>query len=243
MVESCPNPLDIKERMAHKNTDLEVQMLPLFGRTGRKTTAAAIINDEWCIPSDQELFGRSSRTNDVVLETVNEVSNENNSTISTTGVTTSFQSMNDTTVMVDGEVMFSNITTVDGEDTFSIMNNETTIVNAMEDLEIIEDDGALETEVISNAMDVDLNLVLMKIRELERKYEVLHSRLTEYENSSSQKAINVDSTTTIFANEFLGILQDLMRNGIAYQQGVLGKFIDEIDGMFDINFSNFDPFK
>ena len=151
--------------------------------------------------------------------------------------------MNDTTVMVDGEVMFSNITTVDGEDTFSIMNNETTIVNAMEDLEIIEDDGALETEVISNAMDVDLNLVLMKIRELERKYEVLHSRLTEYENSSSQKAINVDSTTTIFANEFLGILQDLMRNGIAYQQGVLGKFIDEIDGMFDINFSNFDPFK
>lgn len=214
-------------------------MLPLFGRTGRHAaTSAIVLNDEWCIPTDQEIFGRSSRTVEAVLETVNEVSNE---TTTSTGATTSFQSMNETTdTAADSEVMFSNITTVLGEDTFSIMNYETTIVTAMEDLEIIEADS---TEEPSCVIEIDMNSVLIKIRDLERKFEELNSKVTEYEKMRSQKGNYADFNATSFGNEFLGMMQELMKNGMAYQQGVLGKFIDELDGMFDIDFSDFDPFK
>lgn len=213
-------------------------MLPLFGRTGRPAaTSAIVLNDEWCVPTDQEIFGRSSRTDEAVLETVNEVSNE---TTTSTGATTSFQSMNETTDTADSEGMFSNITTVLGEDTFSIMNYETTIVTAIEDLEIIEADS---TEEPSCVIEIDMNSVLIKIRDLERKFEELNSKVTEYENMRSQKGNCADFNATSFGNEFLGMMQELMKNGMAYQQGVLGKFIDELDGMFDIDLGDFDPFK
>ena len=217
-------------------------MLPLFGRTGRKPTASIVLNDEWCIPTDCELFGKSSKPDEVVLETVNEVSNESTSTgsTSTSSSATSFQSMNDNSVMIEEEVIFSNIT----DDTFSVMNNETTIVHAIEELEII-DDSSEEKEENSQVMmsSVDMNSVLIKISELERKYEELNSKITEFEKMRSQKGNNADSNATVFVNELLSMIQEIMKNGLSYQQGVLGKFMDELDGMFDIDFSNFDPLK
>ena len=218
-------------------------MLPLFGRAGKKpsATVAAVavgLNDEWCIPSDQELFGTrpSEVTESYALETVIEVSNESSSTN-----TTSFQSLN------EEEGMFTNIT----DDTFAVMNNETTIVTSMEELEIIDTNEHIALATESNVsianidmdMDMDMNSVLKKLNDLERKFEELNSKITEFEKLRSQKGNNTDSNATVFVNEFVCMIQELMKSGLSYQQGVIGKFIDELDGMFDIDLSNFDPFK
>ena len=90
-----PNPQTIKATCPPKHGPV---MLPLFGRTGGRKPSATVaavavgLNDEWCIPSDQELFGTrpSEVTESYVLETVNEVSNESSSTN-----TSSFQSLNE----------------------------------------------------------------------------------------------------------------------------------------------------
>lgn len=218
-------------------------MLPLFGRIGIKVPTVVTLNDEWCIPTDQEIFGRSRKIEEVVLETVNEVSNETATNESnSTGATKSFQSMNEITMMDDGEGVFSNITTADGEDTFSIMNYETTIVNAIEDLEIVDDSCA---EKSSNVIEIDMNSVLIKLRDLERKYEELNSKVAECEDMRTRKGNYADSTVPSFGNEFICMIQELMKNGMACQQGVIGKFIDELDGILDIDidFTDIDPFK
>lgn len=216
-------------------------MLPLFGRTGGRKPSATVaavavgLNDEWCIPSDQELFGtRSSEvTESYVLETVKEVSNESSSTN-----TSSFQSLN------EEEGMF-NIT----DDTFAVMNSETTIVTSMEELEIIDtlvetaEHIDLPTESNVDISNIDMNSVLKKLNDLERKFEELNSKITEFEKLRSQKGNYADSNATVFVNEFICMIQELMKSGLSYQQGIIGKFIDELDGMFDIDLSNFDPFK
>lgn len=211
-------------------------MLPLFGRTVKKPSPSIGFNDEWLIPTDQEIFGGSSRSDETILETLNEVSNENviNSP-SLSNEMRSLQSISDMSVIVDGidesEEIISNITT----NTFAIMNNETTIVNSMEELELIEND---ELKMVS----FDLNAVLSRIKELERKCDELGMKIAKIEKILSEKG-NSEFNATMFVNEFGCMIQDLMKNGLAFQQGIIGKLIDELDGIFDFDAKNFDPFK
>ena len=232
-------------------------MLPLFGRT-RKTAALDIpmetINDEWCIPSDQELYGRSKAEKmklETVLKsganTVEDMAAASNtkalsdiatlSYITTSTVTAiddvvcnseSFQYVepdigdSDVVIMSESEINFSN-------DTFSIMNNETTIVENVVINECFPSQYAFKT-------------VLERLVTLERKFEELHIKVTKMEGNA-KNGHSSDSNASIFVNEFVGFMQDVMKSGLSYQQQVLGKFIDEIDGMFDFDFNEFDPLK
>lgn len=232
-------------------------MLPLFGRARKAATAEipmGTINDEWCIPSDQELYGRT-RADKMKLEAVlNSEANkdESISTVSniavlddipTVGYTTtsvvsavddvvcnseSFQYVepnigdSDLINVSESEINFSN-------DTFSIMNNETTIVENVVIDESFPSQYAFKT-------------VLERLVALERKFEDLNIKVTKMEESA-QKGNSSDSNASIFVNEFVGFMQEVMKSGLSYQQQVLGIFIDELDGMFDFDFNNFDPLK
>lgn len=232
-------------------------MLPLFGRTRKTAAAAAVINveainDEWCVPSDQELYGRS-KTEQVKLETVTEteivpdksidtfvVTDDTQNDMDTTedidtnvdnGNSVSFQSVNNgeaDVVMVESEITFSSI----ADDTFSIMNNETSILSVSE---------SLDTHFPSQFA---FKTVLERLVALERKYEELNEKCTKMEQEQcDQKGNQNDSNSSIFVNEFIDLMQNVMKSGLDYQQRILGKFIDELDGMFDIDFTNFDPLK
>lgn len=216
-------------------------MLPLFGRTGRKPSPAIKLNDEWCIPSDQEIFGRSLICDEIPFLALNDVSNEtiiNSPSLSND--TESFQSMNGAD---DCEEIIS-------VDTFATMNNETTIVNAMEELEIMEtDDESKEVKAAEdnadNAYDdllEKLETILLRVKQMEKICDDLERKISKLENDNSKKGCS-EFNAHIFVKEFGRMIQDLMENGMAFQQTIVGNLIDEIDGIFDIDFKNFDPFK
>lgn len=251
MGESCPKiPYKRDNNPAKTKNKSNKRMLPLFGRT-RKAAAAEIpmenINDEWCIPSDQELYGRSkaekmkieagekaemieNRDIETIsdMKIVSDITNAENITNVTGNVTcdsVSFQSMNndqadDVVIMSESEINFSNYT-------FSIMNNETTIVDTVVINENFPTECAFKT-------------VLERLVTLERKFEDLNIKVTKMEEDA-QKGNSSDSNASIFVNEFVGFMQDVMKSGLSYQQRVLGKFIDELDTMFEFDFTDFAP--
>lgn len=227
-------------------------MLPLFGRS-RKTAAAEItietINDEWCIPSDQELYGKS-KAEKMKLETVlKSETNKDEGTSDVSNITAlgdittvsyittvdnvvcnseSFQHVesdicdSDVVIMNDSEIVFSN-------DTFSIINNETTVVENVVINESFPSHYAFKT-------------VLERLVALERKFEDLNIKATKMEENAQERNSS-DSNASIFANEFVEFMQDVMKSGLSYQQQILGIFIDELDGIFDFDFNDFDPLK
>lgn len=218
-------------------------MLPLFGRT-RKAPAdiqMESINDEWCIPSDQEIYGRSKITTDnseIVISDVELSESEAEATVDScasgvTGVNSlSFQSLNNgeaDVVTVESEINFS-------DDTFSIMNNETTVIESCD--KIIVNETTIESNVPCSC---DLKTVLERLVALERKYEELNIKVTKMEQEHPKRKFS-DSDPSIFVNDFINFMQDVMKSGLSYQQRVLNKFIDEIE-TFEIDFSNFDPWK
>lgn len=229
-------------------------MLPLFGRTKRAVVniLSEAVDDEWCVPSDQELYGSQGKQGKVrddhagVLSDTDNIATANitaatsdtvNITIDNLDITAdnlsdnlniaaivddaTFQSMNN-----ESDCTFSN----DNDDTFSIMNNETTIISC---------------PVVNTSADISFptsdafKTVLERLVDLERKYEELNMKVTNMEQDS-QKG---NSKQSIFGNDFIEFMQEVMKSGLDYQQRFLGKFIDELDGMFDIDFTNFDPFK
>lgn len=225
-------------------------MLPLFGRT-RKAPAdiqMESINDEWCIPNDQEIYGRPKITthiNEMVISDCELSESEAEATvdISVSGVTgvasLSFQSLNNgeaDVVTVESEINFSSIV----DDTFSIMNNETTVIESCD--KIMVNDTTIESTVESfMPSSCDLKTILERLVALERKYEELNIKVTKMEQEHPKRKSS-DSNPSIFVNDFINFMQDVMKSGLSYQQRVLNKFIDELE-TFEIDFSNFDPWK
>lgn len=236
---------------------MKKKMLPLFGRR-RKTAVVEIPMesiDEWCIPSDNEMYGRSKVEKSVITDhetdkkedikaisdikvvgdttAVNDITTISDimsvSTADATVVHDSFQSLNN--VEVDDEVVIMNESEINfnfSNETFSIMNNETTIV----DTSAVHD--------TSFPTDNAFKTVLERLVTLERKYEELNNKVTKMEEDA-QKENSSDSNASIFVNEFIGFMQDVMKSGLSYQQQFMGKFIDELDGMFDFDLNDFDP--
>ena len=221
-------------------------MLPLFGTirkypiTQHNDEISVDLVDDWCVPTDQELYGgRFESENKNKNETMESVpdSIEENEVI--TELWGSFESLNE----IEPEIMFSRIS---DNETFSLMNTETTIVNGS-DLNDLEDirEFELKSEDIDDddAIVIDFIAVLKRLEVLERKYDDMNSVISKIEESSCKFGINSDSNPSAFVTHFIGIMQEMMKNGISYQRDVLGKLCDEIDKMFSIDFTNFDPFK
>lgn len=218
-------------------------MLPLFGTirkypiTQHNNEISVDLVDDWCVPTDQELYGgrfESENENETVLmESVTDSIEENEVITELWG---SFESLNET----EPEIMFSRIT---DNETFSLMNTETTIVNDSD----LNDSSEFEfknedIDVDDDAVVIDFIAVLKRLEVLERKYDDMNSLITKFEESS-KFGINSNSNPSTFVTHFIGIMQEMMKNGISYQRDVLGKLCDEIDEMFAIDFTNFDPFK
>lgn len=235
-------------------------MLPLFGRTRKAVANVPLeaVDDEWFVPSDQELYGIQGKmrldndkvesdpvknvniTTEMTFDTAQNFDNTTESVknfnISTDTVDindlevsetvadnlivddTTFQSMNN-----ESECTFST------DDAFSIMNNETTIISCP---------GANSSFPTSDAFKT----VLERLVDLERKFEALNNKVTIMEQEA-QKGIRRDSKPSIFGSDFIEFMQEVMKSGLDYQQRVLGKFMDELDGLFNIDLTNFDPFK
>lgn len=202
-------------------------MLPLFGRT-RKTPNISGFNEEWVVPSEQELYGRSKNEpiETVQLKTVEEESNE----------VDSVEQM--TTNNCDCDIILSDITTKDGEsfadETFSVIEPDLqeadVIVDSIE-IEVIDDDSLPPKD--------NLESIMARLTILERKFEEINAKISKMGSASS----NCDSNQSIFVNEFVNAIQDLMKTGMSYQQKIVGTFIEELDQMFDIDIRDFDPFK
>lgn len=215
--------------------------------------------DEWCVPSDNELYGRSKAGKSAItdhekdekeditavsdntpvndIKTVSDITTVSDIMLVNTAALTivddvpgnsdSFQSLNN--VEADDEVVIMNESEINfSNETFSIMNNDTTIV----DTSAVHD--------ASFPTDCAFKTVLERLVALERKYEDLNSKITKMEEGS-QKGNSSDSNASIFVNEFIDFMQDVMKTGLSYQQQFLGKFIDELDGMFDFDMTDFDP--
>ena len=253
-------------------------MLPLFGRS-RKSPVIAGFDEEWIVPNDQELYGKSktsgqSRT--AHLKTVEEVSNEASIINSEASIINNEASIinNDASVIAtadsyatldqiimtaslnikrsietDSDFVFSDITTNEtteyfADETFSVMDEQ-----ECELIDEIANVDSVEIEVIDSEIE-DFNesavdSLLIRISEMERKIEVLYSKVTKLELSTQIGNNNAtcDSNSSIFVNEIINVVQDVMKTGISYQQKVVGKFIDEFDEMFDFDFNDFDPLK
>jgi hypothetical protein len=221
-------------------------MLPLFGR--RKTVVAEIPMesiDEWCVPNDQELYGRSNAVKASVFEYEANENDENEDitfvsdiksvSIDVTGVDeisrdcSSVLTFNNAESNDDDDDVIMNESEIDcSNETFSIMNNETNIVD------ISVSDQSFPTECA-------FKTVLERLVTLERKFEDLNIKVTKME-VTAQKGNSV-SNASIFVGDFIELMQDVMKTGLSYQQQFMGKFIDELDGMFDIDFKDFDPLK
>lgn len=227
-------------------------MLPLFGRK-RKTAAVEFPMesiDEWCIPTDNEMYGKSKFEKSVIidhetdekedLKDITDITDANDMpAISYITTVTDIMSVNkaDATVVHDSLQSLNNVEVYDevvtmneseinfSNETFSI---ETTIV----DTSAVHD--------TSFPTDNAFKTVLERLVTLERKYEELNNKVAEM-GEDAQKEYSSDSNASIFVNEFIGFMQDVMKSGLSYQQQFLGKFIDELDGMFDFDLNDFDP--
>ncbi len=222
-------------------------MLPLFGRTRKEVPTVVGFNDEWIVPSDQELYGRSkveviekqdstidnkSDTNSNVvfeLKTVEEVSSECDESIQN-----SLSVIND----ASDDVIMSDIGESFADETFSVINNEQATTGICDEAVNIESD-AFEIE----SVDDEMKSLIIRLNELERKFEELNLKVSKMETNCYNNDSNSTNKSSIFGNEFINAMQEIMKTGVSYQQRVVGKFIEELDQMFDFDLSDFDPFK
>lgn len=213
------------------------KMLPLFGRSTRKSETIDHLTDDWCVPTEQELRGAGriivddNLSETLKLETVCEVPNE------------SLSSFDET------KMMFNEIDTFEGQQGNDEFGESEIIMVDCEDFNL-GTQGACGVNITTEIEDLNIgaddyatSAVLKRIEELEKKLWKLNSKVTQMEHDSVIGKEKSDSNASRFVNEVVELMQQVMKNGISYQQRFMGKFIDELDTFFDIDISNFDPFK
>lgn len=209
-------------------------MLPLLGRsiTHRPEMATPIDQEDWYVPSEEELS--RSRCESFVVEDFYK-------DLETPSIVTSAVVSNEDS-NADSYSNFNSEVVIDNEDdvTFTAETNEiefTEITDNNDSIEEISNDLVIE----SPRSILDYESALKRIKELEEKYEELKAKITRLESLPARNV--ADSDSSAFVNNFIGLMHETMKTGYTFQQKVLEKLCDEFDEMFDIDFTNFDPFK
>lgn len=223
------------------------------------------VGEDWCIPSDYEIYGRTCKLVPIAVD--EQVACENEAEIQLQKITldsfsSSFQSLNPITSS-DEPLEF-----VHASESFRAENEELTAITAY--LDSLERERGLEQECedevtieygneegssgtivggVEEKFGLNQNDVLWivdRITSLEDKMFVLEKKLEDLSNakceisSPESKPKPVHATTkngpyVVDVSHLIDTMEEIMKTGLAYQKQFISRVCDELENVFDVS--------